>query len=127
MAKQKKKEKAEEQKQGKNQKGKNKKKGENKGGYGQLTKPRQPTTPRRDRTDSAYDLPSGMDNVSVSVEEIMSKYYGKLHPQVINLGLQLVSEKLNGASLRCLGILKAIIKFVKDYEIGKISISNIHR
>lgn len=76
-------------------------------------------TPRRDRADSAHDLPSGLDNVGVTVDEIMDKYYGKLHHEIINLGLKLVSEKYNGASIRCLAILRAMIKFIKDYDVGK--------
>jgi ElaB/YqjD/DUF883 family membrane-anchored ribosome-binding protein len=79
-------------------------------------KPSKKSTPRRERADSQHDLPSGMDNVSVTVEEILEKYYGKLHYEIITLGLKLVAEMINGASLRCLAIIRALIKFTKDYQ-----------
>lgn len=41
---------------------------------------------------------------------------GKLHHEIITLGLKLVSGKINGASLRTLSILRALIKFVQSYE-----------
>lgn len=73
----------------------------------------------RDRTESIHELPTGLDNVSVTVEEIMDKYYGKLHHEVVSLGLKLVAERITDASLRCLAIIRAIIKFTKDYQLGK--------
>ena len=72
---------------------------------------------RRDRTDSAVELPA-FDSVSVTVEEIMEKYYGKLHYEIISLGLKLVAGKINGPSMRCVSILRALIKFINDYKHG---------
>jgi len=117
MAKKKKLEKANENKIQAEKKIKKKNKIKEMGEFGKINKA---ASSRRERVDSSHDLPSGMDNVTVTIDEIMNKYYGKLHHEVINLGLKLVSEKINGASLRCLAILKAIIKFIKDYQLGKI-------
>lgn len=121
MAKKKAQEKAQQEKQAKEDK-KNKQKEEKKSGQTldiKSAKKQRSATPRRDRAESAHELPTGLDTVSVTVEEIMEKYRGKLHHEIIDLGLKLVAEKINDASLRCLAIIRAIIKFTKDYHCGK--------